>query len=99
MSAVGRPLEREQARTRPFPLLLSGLILAALALGIETRGDALVPWYVAFVVKMGLGPGSLGLLMIGHIFGEASLSPLREEFEAAGGTPTAPSPSICLKAR
>lgn len=43
-------------------------------------------WLLAFVLVTGLALGCLGLLMIGHLFKESWLHPLRDELEAGART-------------
>ncbi len=58
-----------------------------LAFGLLWRTEELLEaWLLAVLVLAGLATGSLALLMIGHLFSEAWLRPIRLPLEAAAST-------------
>jgi hypothetical protein len=93
--AAGLPAARDDARTGRAPggpsrawwvvLALAGLFVAASA--VVWSSPALIEaWLLVFLVMAGLGSASLGLLMIGHLLGDAWLRPIRDELEPATWT-------------
>ncbi|MCL4767766.1 MAG: hypothetical protein KJZ80_16180 [Hyphomicrobiaceae bacterium] len=78
---VWRPLSRAALAA------LAALAGLAVALGLLWPTQALLEaWLAAFLVLAGLASASLGLLMIGHLLGEAWLRPVRGPLEAAAST-------------
>lgn len=70
-----------------LPIIYAGLLALAVVVGLERQSAPLLEaWLTAFLVLAGLASASLGLLMIGHLLGEAWLAPVRGPLEAAAST-------------
>ena len=84
----GSGAEASVRHFRALPVLAYAAVVAlVIALGIWWRTEALLEaWLIAFLVLAGLASASLGLLMIGHLLGEAWLHPVRGPLEAAAST-------------
>lgn len=79
------PVERRGATLSV--VVYVGFLMAALIFGLWWRTEiVLEAWLVMFLVLAGLASASLGLLMIGHLLGEAWLRPVRVPLEAAAMT-------------